>query len=138
MLPADLLCRFTVHGYCQPKQRTFGRGFITPPETRAYEKLVKQTAGLSMRGQPYTGFVEVIIHINCAIPKSFTKKKRAAALLQRIFPINADLDNCVKAILDGMNRVIYADDRQVMSISASRQYAQEECVNVSVYKTGAA
>jgi len=90
-----------------------------------------------MRGQPYTGFVEVIIHINCAIPKSFTKKKRATALLQRIFPINADLDNCVKAILDGMNRVIYADDRQVMSISASRQYAQEECVNVSVYKTGA-
>lgn len=138
MLPADLLCRFTVHGYCQPKQRTFGRGFITPPETRAYEKLVKQTAKLAMTGHPYAGFVEVIIHISCAIPKSFTKKKRDAALLHHIYPMHCDLDNCVKAISDAMNDVVYADDVLVMSISASRKYAEEECVNVSVYKTRAA
>jgi hypothetical protein len=53
---------FTVPGYCQPKQRTLGRGFITPPETRAYEKIVRQYAKLAMRSTPpLVGFIGLTI-----------------------------------------------------------------------------
>ena len=61
---------FTVPGYCQPWQRTL-RGFITPPETRAYQAVVKFKAKEAMRGQPpFDGFVGLEIEIICAVPAS--------------------------------------------------------------------
>ena len=47
--------RLEIPGYCQPKQRTFGRSFVTPPETRAYENLVRQYARLAMKGETIVG-----------------------------------------------------------------------------------
>lgn len=33
---------------------------------------------------------------------------------------NADIDNLIKAVLDGCNRIVYADDKQVMFVDAER------------------
>ncbi len=38
-------------------------------------------------------------------------------------PIRPDLDNLAKAILDGCNRVVYADDRQIVELLARKWYA---------------
>jgi len=95
----------------QPKQRPRSRRLddgrvmtYTPPETRAYEEFV----GKSWRGpRAFTGAVKLTI----------------AVLEGAGHP--ADLDNYVKVILDGLNKVAYADDRQVIAIDAKIHRGQE-------------
>jgi hypothetical protein len=85
---------FEIPGYCQPKQRTFGNRFVTPPETRAYENLVKQLARAAMKGQPpLLGFIKLDVRIYCSIPSSWSKKKRGMALRGELMPRFADLSN---------------------------------------------
>ena len=47
---------------------------------------------------------------------------------------NADLDNLVKAVLDGMQGVVFENDRQVVELSARRavRYDARDGVRVSV------
>lgn len=128
----ELICTFEVEGYCQPKQRTVGN-YRTPPETRAYERLVATCAKQAMRGKkPYLGSVSVFIEISCAIPQSWSKTKKNAALQKRIFPTHADIDNCIKCLFDGMNQVVFEDDRFVTELTASRHFSTEENAIVTV------
>lgn len=128
-----MIC-FNIPGYCQPKQRTSGKNFSTPKETRAYEKLVKTYASLAMRGKPpLTDYIALDINIFCEIPESYGKKKTDAAINGILKPIHCDLDNCLKAVLDGMNGVVYEDDRRIYKIIASRKFTEgEEGVTVMV------
>ena len=131
MKPTELICEFIVPGYCQPKQRTFGNRFNTPPETRAYEKAVAQLAKIAMQGKgPYGGFVGLEIEIICEVPKSWTKKKRAWALEGKCFPTHCDASNSLKALEDGMNKIVYIDDRFINSIVLRREYGPEEHARV--------
>jgi Holliday junction resolvase RusA-like endonuclease len=128
---------FEIPGYCQPKQRTFGNRFVTPPETRAYEKVVRQLAHIAMRGQrPFDGFLGVEIEIICEIPKSWSKKKRDWAIAGKLFPTHCDLDNQTKAICDGMNRTVYEDDRRINHLIVRREYGEPERVTVTVRSLG--
>jgi Holliday junction resolvase RusA-like endonuclease len=34
-----------------------------------------------------------------------------------------DLDNYVKLVLDALNRILYHDDKQIVSLHASKQYS---------------
>jgi Holliday junction resolvase RusA-like endonuclease len=43
-----------------------------------------------------------------------------------------NVDNVVKAILDGLNGVAYHDDSQVVYVDAEKFYADEPCVIVEV------
>ena len=128
-----IICSFEIDGYVQPKQRTFGNRFITPPETRAFEKLVRTLAKSAMRGNPPVSlFVVLRIQIGVSVPKSYTKKKLQAIRDGRLFPTMCDLDNQIKAISDAMNDVVYIDDRFVCGIVANRYYANKDCAFVSV------
>lgn len=75
------------------------RAYIyTPPETKAYEELIKLLAKMTVK-EPLNGLV-------CVDLKVFVKRPRG------------DLDNILKSILDGMNGVVYHDDSQVKKIDA--------------------
>ena len=54
------------------------------------------------------------------VPASWSKKRKAAALAEVYATGMPDLDNVVKAILDGLNRIAWRDDSQVAVIAASR------------------
>ena len=56
------------------------------------------------------------------IPKSFPERKRMQALAGAIRPPKPDLDNILKTVLDGCNRIVYEDDKQVYSIWARKVY----------------
>jgi len=62
-------------------------------------------------------------------------KKRGRALRGELMPSHCDLDNCVKAISDGMNRAVFLDDRFVNELVVRRQYTEDEekaCVTASL------
>lgn len=128
-----LLCEFTIPGYVQPKQRTFGNRFVTPPETRQYEKTVGQIAKLAMKGgAAHRGFVGLTIDIICQVPQSWTRKKKEWALAGKIFPTHCDLDNQIKCINDGLNKIVFEDDRFVNSLIVRREYGTEDKAIVKV------
>lgn len=128
-----VICSFTIPGYCQPKQRTFGRWFITPPETRAYENTIRKIAHHSMAGRlPIIGFLSLEIDIICEVPKSWTKKKKILACEDKIFPTHCDIDNQIKIISDGMNRIVYEDDRFISEIRARRYFGIEDKAIVTI------
>jgi Holliday junction resolvase RusA-like endonuclease len=131
---------FTVPGQPQGKGRAkivkiggFSR-MATPAKTVAYEGLVAHAAAVAMEGRPpIEGPCQVVIGLFCQVPTSWSQKKRAAALACEIFPTTKpDADNCVKAIFDGMNGVVWRDDVQAVDLKVVKQYSVTPSVMVDV------
>lgn len=127
------MINFTVDGAAVPKQRPriSGRQAYTPKRTKDYEGRVLQAFRSSYSGF-YPAFgkdtpVCVCIHIIQAIPKSWSKKKRARAEAGEIFPLgrNGDIDNIAKSILDALNGFAYEDDCQVVRLTISKEYGAD-------------
>ncbi|KVU48205.1 endodeoxyribonuclease RusA [Burkholderia ubonensis] len=116
--------RFARHG---AHVRTF-----TPEATERYENLVKMAARAAMRDtQPYEGPVRLIVNIGLPIPTSWSQKRQDAAAAGAIGATKKpDADNVVKALKDGMNGVVYADDGQVVDLWISKCYARVPGVRI--------
>lgn len=86
----------------------------TPDKTVNYEGLVRYAAQQAMAGRELLqGPVEVHLSIRMAVPASWSKKRQAMALAGQIVPTTKpDADNCIKAILDACNGVVWRDDVQ--------------------------
>ena len=119
----------------RPKLATVGghaRAF-TPARTRRYEDVVRQRATVEWNGRPLIADVAIDLELLFvrAIPASWAKKKQAAALTGDLRPIGRpDLDNCVKAITDALNGVIYADDALIAFTTARKVYGERARVEV--------
>ena len=105
------LLQFTVPGEARGKGRprfvrATGRVY-TPEETLSYEHLVKVKAQEAMDGSPpFEGPLGVAVGAWRSVPASWSKKRRAAALLQPA-PVGFDADNIAKSVLDAMNGVVF-------------------------------
>ena len=115
---------FTVPGAPVPKARprvASGRAY-TPRATKGYEELVAWSGRAAMQGafvSALNGPVGAELAFTLPWPASWAKERRAAAL----WPVGrVDVDNLVKAVLDALNGICYADDRQVCSLLASKRY----------------
>lgn len=127
---------FTINGECMPKARPrfskFGHVYTTP-KTRAYENIVKSTA-IDNRVPCITTALRVELIIYKSIPKSFSKKKRELANEGKIYPVvKPDIDNYVKAVLDGLNGVLFVDDKQIVDFRAMKRYSDSPRVEVTAW-----
>ena len=104
--------KFTVYGEPKGKGRprfnTKTGHAITPKDTVSYENLVKlewQTA-YGTESFPKEAMLDMRIKAYYRIPKSASKKKRAAMLAGEIRPTKKpDMDNVVKIIADSLNNL---------------------------------
>lgn len=96
--------RFTANGHT-----------YTDAKTRAFEMAIRNTWA-RRHGMSYSEVqcpVEVSIRVAKALPKSGRGSFR--------FDLRApDLDNCAKAILDGLNGMAFADDKQIVKLTVER------------------
>ena len=127
---------FTINGECVPKARPrfskFGHVYTTP-KTRAYENIVKSTA-IDNRVPCVTTALRVELVIYKSIPKSFSKKKRELANEGKIYPVvKPDIDNYVKSVLDGLNGVLFMDDKQIVDFRAVKRYSDSPRVEVTAW-----
>nr|DAS65944.1 MAG TPA: Endodeoxyribonuclease RusA [Caudoviricetes sp.] len=127
---------FTINGECVPKARPrfskFGHVYTTP-KTRAYENIVKSTA-IDNRVPCVTTALRVELVIYKSIPKSFSKAKRKQANEGKIFPVvKPDIDNYVKSVLDGLNGVLFVDDKQIVDFRAVKRYSDNPRVKVTAW-----
>ena len=118
---------FTIPGPAQAKQRprinrNTGRVY-TPGATSKYEKLVKESYG----DNPWfeDQFISIKILFKFEVPKSYSKKKQDEALAGNLRPTKGDIDNYIKSVLDGLNKVAFLDDRYICNITAEKMFAEE-------------
>lgn len=124
---------FTIPGKPFGKQRpraTRQGRMYTPAQTVAFETVVRQI-GIENFPTPMVGPVRVTI-IATFIPAASWSKAKRAENLHRPHTQKPDLDNCAKAILDGLNRIAFADDGQVAEISARKVWGIVEQTVVHV------
>ena len=113
-----------IRGKGRPRLTRNGVAF-TDAKTRSYENLVKllamqamENTGAQMTDKP----VKATINAYFEIPKSYTKKKVQAIFNGEIKPGKPDIDNVIKSLLDGCNKIIFKDDVQIYSITATKSY----------------
>jgi crossover junction endodeoxyribonuclease RusA len=107
---------FTVPGRPRGKERPrMGRNgkFYTPRTTREYEETVAWFAKTAYKEEP----TKDPVRLNLTIRSSKSK---------------ADTSNILKSIEDGMNGIIYVDDKQIKEIHISRIEGDGEGVDVTV------
>ena len=67
------------------------------------------------------------------MPKSDSKKVQSLKLSGRIRPTQKpDADNIAKSVLDALNGLAYADDKQVVTLEVDKHYGEEPCVHVKL------
>ena len=134
--------RFTVPGVPFGKQRprTINKGgyaqTYTPNETVIYENLVKMCY-IAKSFPKFDDKDELRAEITAyySIPKSASKKKRAAMIEGKIRPTKKpDADNIAKAICDALNGVAYRDDSSIVELLVKKYYSEEPRVEVNLTK----
>lgn len=106
----------------------------TDAATREYEARVAACGREVMAGRaPLNEALSVQIIAFFAPPLTASKARRADMLSGAIRPTGkADADNIAKAILDGLNGVVFADDRLVCELLIEKHYAIKPSVAVIV------
>ncbi len=107
---------------------------FTDDKTAAYENLVTLEAQRVMAGRaPFQEPVDVEVTATLRIPASASKRRQAAMLLGSELPLKLpDLDNILKAVLDGCNQVVFADDKQVVGLTAHKRFGSTPGVFVKI------
>ena len=131
---------FTVYGTPTPKGRprfsTRGKFPVayTPEKTKAYEFEVGMMALAAMGGtKPLEGALEAFIYITYAVPESYSKKRLEACLSgSEKHTKKPDLDNVIKSVIDGMDKIVFDNDSQITSIHATKVYGEVAKAEVMV------
>ncbi|QFY42969.1 RusA family crossover junction endodeoxyribonuclease [Candidatus Methylospira mobilis] len=153
--PQNKTIAFTVPGEPTAKGRArstkSGRHY-TPDKTARYENLVKIIASQAMSDafpftvsgvdefshkndieRLFTGAVILTFRAFFSVPESWSAKKKKSCLLGEIYPTKKpDIDNIEKALLDGMNGVVWRDDVQVVDVIKSKRFGSPARVEVEV------
>jgi Holliday junction resolvase RusA-like endonuclease len=114
--------------------RASGRAY-TPAATVSFERVVQQLAAVRIPA-PLEGPVSVTIYATFAPPASWSKRK-VEVTLHRPHVQRPDLDNIGKAILDGLNRIAWADDAQVADLHIRKVWGVTPQTVVIIRKIGA-
>ena len=106
-------------GKGRPRFTRTGHAY-TPEKTKKYERFV----AMQYHGEVFEGALRVSIKAYCKRPM------RGAGKYPTKRP---DADNIAKAILDALNGVAWKDDKQVVELSITKEWAEKhEKVEVSI------
>jgi Holliday junction resolvase RusA-like endonuclease len=107
-----------------------GKFLVTPQCKRAYEAEVSILASKAMGGEPpLAGPVEVTIRAEYLIPRSWPEQKKETAVWKTT---KSDADKLIKLCIDAMNKIVFADEAQIASLSMKKVYGPHARLLVSV------
>lgn len=124
------MIKFTIEGeavaQARPRfNRHTGRAYDTQ-KSKSWKERVYFSALPHKPKELLTGPVYLHVNIHRSIPKSWSKKKRAAATNLEVLPTSKpDLSNILKGIEDALNGVIWRDDSQVVGLKMSKAYTDK-------------
>ncbi len=102
------------------------------PKSADYKAMIAMIAAQHF-SQPTERPVSIKLYIYRPIPRSWSTAKQKRAEMCALLPTTKpDIDNYIKAVLDGLNKIAFVDDNQVVSISATKRYSRNPCVQVDL------
>ncbi|RIZ44678.1 crossover junction endodeoxyribonuclease RuvA [Pseudomonas aeruginosa] len=135
-----MIIKFSVdgapRGKGRPRAARTGAGvrMYTPKQTEDYERSIAMAAQKALAGRPLiAGPVLIELRMFHPIPRSWSKKRQAMALVGEVMPtVKCDADNCLKAVCDALNGVAWKDDTQVVNVMLAKRYAEVPRVEVKI------
>lgn len=122
--------------FAKQRARATRQGRVyTPKETVSFERQAGMIAAQHFK-QPLDGAIRLSVRAVFEPPASWSDKKRRAHTGQPHCQ-KPDLDNCLKAISDGLNRIAFADDSQVAVCIGEKVWGTPERTEVRVTQIGA-
>lgn len=117
----------------RPPRKPFAT-IYTDDATRKYETEVAVIARKAMgAAKPLQGPLSVSLRFRLPIPKSTTKRLRAAILAGEKAYLGAyDLDNMQKAFLDACNTICFEDDKQVVRLFSTKVASEKPGVDARI------
>ena len=113
-------------GKARPRFSRRSETVYTPSKTAKYEKEIRDSF-LAAGGKmiPDGSYVTVAVDAYFKIPKSYIKGKRLACEHNINRPDKKpDIDNVLKVVLDALNKIAYADDKQVVEVWCRKWYSR--------------
>jgi Holliday junction resolvase RusA-like endonuclease len=111
----------------------------TPSKTVKYQQLIADLARAAWRcpegAPPVLGDGAMVLHVTAymAIPKSFSRAKRNAALRGDLVPTKKpDWDNFGKVVSDALNTIAFKDDAQVAVAVVTKSYSDNPRMRIMV------
>lgn len=115
----------------RPRKSKSG-GMYTPATTRNFEKSVKEWAiNEGMQKVNYPIRVRLSIYDRTADTELIELSRNGIAFAEL-----RDLDNMAKAVLDGLNGVMYKDDRQIVELTVRRSYGSRAGFSITYGRAG--
>ena len=128
-------------GKGRPRFRIIGKGrsqFVstyTDAETKKYEDRLRDAGALKMLGvSAFDCPLSVRVEAFMPVPISWGKRKALDATEGRVMPTSKpDSDNIVK-MLDALNKVVWKDDAQIVSLFVLKRYSDNPRLRIMVWK----
>lgn len=128
---------FYVIGKVVPKQsfRYSYRGGYTSKRVKLYANRVRESFEseypnwIALKDIPF----KIKIDIFFKVPKGNSKKINLRCLAGEIRPLKRpDIDNVSKNILDALNGIVYADDKQIVELTIRKYYGEQDYVRINI------
>lgn len=119
----------------RPRATRMGKGIrlYDPKKTAEYKQYVRETASLQWNHRPLEGALNVKINVYRPIQKSESKKRKKLKEQGFIRPsIIPDATNYAKIVEDGLNGVVWEDDKQIVDLHISKFYSDNPRVEIEV------
>jgi len=98
----------------------------TPPETKAYEDILRRSLLEKWGQEPLPKEIPIGIDVVFHLPKPKSSKNH--------YPIvKPDIDNFLKSILDALNGSVLQDDCSVVRLAAEKKYSTEGFIELKIY-----
>ena len=114
-----------------PRPRVTRYGTHNPKAYTEYKEAIRLAWVAKHKGYPVDGPVAMFVTFFFSVPKSWTKRRKAAAGWHTSRP---DADNLLKSVKDALNGVAYKDDAQVCMVSMSKTYGECDMVVIDLHE----
>jgi Holliday junction resolvase RusA-like endonuclease len=126
---ASIEIRINGEPIAQARHRSSSRGGIVrqyDPTAAAKKEMLKEARKQHPNHTPFTSALSASIIFCFARPSShYRSNGDYKEQFKNALPCKRpDVDNCIKSMLDSMNGFVYLDDKQVVTIAASKVYGQ--------------
>lgn len=119
-----------IEGVPKGRPRFFNGYAVTPEATRRFERDLARLVRSQYAGGPVAGPLKLTLTFVFVRPKSQGTYRNK---LWRPFPSSApDIDNYAKAVMDACNGVLWADDGQIVGLSAWKVYGPSPHITLTV------
>lgn len=104
-------------------------------ESRSFKQLVAYSALPFLPKELLDGPLVVTLDICRSIPKSFNTKKTQLAVIGMLRPTSKpDCSNYLKGVEDALNKVVWRDDSQIVTLTVRKWYSNRPRTIVKIEK----